>query len=162
MVTGHRPKYLGNEYNLVGPYSDYIRKELQKIIEEYKPTKMISGMALGSDTIWAQLAIDNKIPFLAAIPFIGQEAHWPHMTKIRYCRLLEQASEVEVVSESATAEGSVGETMKARDRWMVDHADMVVAVLDKKRRWSGTAYTARYAKEKKVSVIYVDPDGWRP
>lgn len=99
-VTGHRPKYLGNEYNLVGPYSDYIRKELQKIIDERQPIQMISGMALGVDTMWALLAIKNKIPLIAA--------------------------------------------------------------LNKKKRASGTAYTAGYAKKNRVNIIYVDPEFWRP
>lgn len=73
-VTGHRPNKLGNEYSMNGPISTKIYNRLCEIVDEYKPDRMISGMAIGVDMIWANVAIRKNIPFIAAIPFIGQES----------------------------------------------------------------------------------------
>jgi len=158
-VTGHRPKYLGNEYNLSGPYSNYIRKKLQEVIDKHKPTQMISGMALGVDTMWAQLAVANEIQLIAAVPFRGQAAHWPRIHEVRYAKLLDQAHECHIITEDNS---DMVAAFHKRDRWMVDRADMVVAVLDPKNKSSGTAYTAKYAEDQDIPVIYIDPNGWRP
>jgi hypothetical protein len=63
-VTGHRPDKLNYEYDLNGPWSKHIREKLQETINDLKPTRMLSGMALGVDTIWAMLAIENNIPLI--------------------------------------------------------------------------------------------------
>ena len=157
-VTGHRPKYLGNEYGLIGPYSNYIRAELQKIIDEHKPTHMISGMALGVDTIWAKLAVENNIPLIAAIPFTEQAKNWSTIDQNNYSHLLTKAQERYIISMTNIFTPDVYHN---RDKWMVNNADLVVAVLLKKKKTSGTAFTARYAESQKVSVIYVDPNGWK-
>lgn len=123
---------------------------------------MISGMAMGVDTIWARLAIANGIPLIAAVPFIGQEAKWRKPDKIIYNELLEQAYELHIINDiPSVGFGNFRTAYLTRDEWMVDHANMVVAVLNKRKRSSGTAQTARYAEKQKVPVTYINPDGWR-
>ena len=63
--TGHRKLHY-KQYN-------YIFFEIEKQLQQLKPEKIISGMAIGADTIAVQVAIKNNIPFIAAIPFVGQE-----------------------------------------------------------------------------------------
>ena len=31
-VTGHRPGKLNKEYDYIGPYSDYLRKKIKKVL----------------------------------------------------------------------------------------------------------------------------------
>ena len=59
-ITGHRPNKLGNDYDLTGLLIQKIKVKLQEIINDKRPTHLISGMALGIDTLWAQLALENK------------------------------------------------------------------------------------------------------
>jgi hypothetical protein len=62
--TGHRPDKLGG-------YSDDAFNLLVKIakhwLEMNKPTRVISGMALGWDQALATAAVEVDIPFVAAV-----------------------------------------------------------------------------------------------
>ena len=49
------------------------------------------------------------------------------------------------------------ECMLERNRYLVDHADYLIAVYDGGGK-GGTAYTVRYAREKKKEIIVIQPD----
>lgn len=155
-VTGHRPNKLGNEYDSNGPYSDWIRENFIKIIEEKKPTLAISGMALGVDMIWAETAYEKGIKVLAAIPFKGQECKWPEKSRNRYSNFLQQENvEIYCVCEGAYTPWK----MQARNEYMVDKANILLAVWDKTP--GGTANCVKYAQEQEKDIIYIDPNGWK-
>lgn len=151
-LTGHRPDKLGNDYDYKGPYSRAIYNALVLLLRDIKPTKVISGMALGADTIWANAAINEGIPFIAAIPFEGQERKWFEQSKRLYKTLLKAASEIVVVCPG----GYAAWKMQKRNEWMVDHSDMLIAV------WNGTpggtANCKDYAESKNKHVITIDPE----
>lgn len=50
--------------------------------------------------------------------------------------------------------------MFRRNRWLIDHANFVLAVYNGSSK-GGTAYTINYAYEKKRAVIIIDPDTLR-
>ena len=75
--TGHRPSKLGQEFDLVGPISTLLRKQLHQLFDLLQPKQVISGMALGFDQLLAICAIEKQISVLAAIPIEGQEKVWP-------------------------------------------------------------------------------------
>ena len=50
--------------------------------------------------------------------------------------------------------------MFRRNRWLIDHANFVLAVYNGSAK-GGTAYTVNYAHEKKRAVIIIDPDTLR-
>lgn len=93
-----------------------------------KPDEVISGMALGWDTAVALAAIRVGIPFIAAIPFQGQQATWPLEAKQRYQMLLAAAAEVVTVSRG----GYTPQALHARNRWMVDRCNLLMTL------WNGT------------------------
>jgi len=155
-VTGHRPNRLGNEYNGVGPYSDYIWIELSKVIRNFRPKKMISGMAQGVDTIFAQVAMSMEIPLIAAVPFRGQASKWPAKAQKSYEIILDHPdTDVRIITEGPYHKG----VYHARDRWMVDNCDKLVAVWNGSE--SGTGYTVKYAQSTKKQIILINPEGWR-
>lgn len=86
--TGHRP-------NKLGGYSKEAFKKLvdiaEKALRQVKVTEVISGMALGWDMALAQASINLNIPFIAAVPFKGQEIKWNKEIQIYYQELLEKA-----------------------------------------------------------------------
>ena len=62
MVTGHRPERLnGRELE--------VTEWLDSQIHELQPTIAISGMAAGADQIYAELALKQRIPLAAALPY---------------------------------------------------------------------------------------------
>src|SRR6266849_933968 len=94
--TGHRPDKLPNKetgYKLPNPTYIHICQQLEKVLKELKPEKAISGMALGVDMYAANVCIKLGIPFVAAIPFIGQEKAWPQSSQKTYHLLLGKAAE---------------------------------------------------------------------
>lgn len=151
-ITGHRPNKLGNDYDLISP----LIKELEKllhgdIISGYSPTHLISGMALGIDTLWAIMAIRYNIPLIAAIPFTNQDAVWPQKSKTIYRTLLSKAHEVINVSSQIEYEPK---HMQLRNEWMVDNCDLLVAIWDGTS--GGTANCIKYAEGRKA-IVHYDP-----
>jgi uncharacterized phage-like protein YoqJ len=152
-VTGHRPDKLGNEYNMDGKYSNFINKEIQKLIDEYKPNKGISGMALGVDTIFAINILYSNIPLIAAIPFEGQESKWIQESKDLYFEILNNPlTEKKYVCEPGYANWK----MQRRNEWMVDHCDVLIAVWNGSA--GGTCNCIKYAKSQKKEIKYINPE----
>ena len=152
-VTGHRPSKLGNEYDLVGKYSDHIRKRLQDVINEYNPESIISGMALGVDTIWAKLGISNNLRVIAAIPCLNQGNIWAKIAKATYKEILDHPF---VTSHYVSDSEFTMYCMQNRNKWMVDNCDLLVGVWDGTS--GGTKNCIDYARKKKTSVLIINPN----
>jgi uncharacterized phage-like protein YoqJ len=148
--TGHRPDKLGG-YKL--PNDTYIRvcQKIDTTLKEFKPEKVITGMALGIDQWAASIAHKLHIPFLAAIPFEGQENAWPESSRKIYRILRKLATEEVVVSQG----GYSADKMQVRNIWMVDNCDKLIAVWDGTK--GGTGNCIEYAKSVKKDIYYIDP-----
>lgn len=148
--TGHRP------HKLAGVEAE-VKLAIRAALHDLKPTTCISGMALGVDTWAAEACVELGIPFIAAVPFEGQDAVWPLDAQTRYRELLRSAAKVHVVSKG----GFTRAKFLARNRWMVDHAQTVLAI------WNGdpaggTGACVRYAREqtkkrRDLTIYVVDP-----
>lgn len=122
-ATGHRP-------NKLGGYDTKISNILFDVAEDWitgtdlSITKIISGMALGWDQTVAWAAYNLNIPFIAAVPFEGQERMWPSQSQRNYQYLLKVAYEVIIVTEGQYAPWK----MQVRNEWMVDRCDAMLAL----------------------------------
>lgn len=141
-ATGHRPDKLGG-------YGPDVFESLVNLATGYfvlaksagaAPDGVISGMALGWDMAWAEAAYRSGLPFVAAVPFEGQERLWPDSSKRQHADLLKRAAQVVVVCPG----GYDPQKMQTRNRWMVDHADGLVALWDGSS--GGTANCVKYAQ----------------
>ena len=148
--SGHRPNKLGG-FKVPNPTYNYICQEIEKTLLELKPEKIISGMALGVDQWAANVAIKLGIPFLAAVPFEGQERAWPEASQKVFHKLLDKAAEVVIVSEG----GYAAHKMQTRNIWMVDHCDKLIAVWDGTP--GGTGNCVNYAISKDKEIIRINP-----
>ncbi len=136
-VTGHRPNKLGGfDYRIT---NRLYHVALEALMEHW-PAEVITGMALGWDQAIAEAALTLKIPFIAAIPFEGQERLWPPAAQDRFRSLrLKAASEV-IVSLG----GYEVAKMHTRNEWMVDRSVGVIALWDGSS--GGTGGCVQYAK----------------
>lgn len=150
--TGHRPSKLGG-YNLPNPTYIRVCQQIDKTLRELQPEKVISGMALGVDQWAASIAVKLGIPFIAAVPFAGQETAWPEASQKIFHKLLQQAAEVHIVCEGDYA----AYKMQVRNEWMVDRADTVIAIWDGTP--GGTGNCVKYAEKKSKQIIYINPNG---
>jgi len=148
--TGHRPDKLGG-YKLPNPTYLYVCQEIDKALRELKPEKVISGMALGVDQWAANIAHKLGIPFVAAVPFEGQESAWPQASQKTYRSLIKLATERVVVNEG----GYAAWKMQTRNEWMVDRCDQLIAVWDGSP--GGTGNCVNYARSKAKEIFYIDP-----
>ena len=147
-ATGHRPPKLGG-------YDEKTRRALGALATEHlryaRPAKVISGMALGWDQAVAAACVVLQIPFVAAVPFEGQEARWPDESQDRYRRLLAHAVAVEIITtEECYSDHLASRAMQRRNEWMVDRAGRMMALWD--GSWGGTFNCIRYAETKGVAV----------
>lgn len=122
-VTGHQPPVLGGYgadvfARLVVLGRDWVRAN--------RPSEVVSGMAAGWDLAMAEAAVLEGVPLVAALAFRGQGDEWPDEARAHLRRLVEAAALVHVVHE-VRAPGM----WTARDRWVLDRGDVVVAL------WSG-------------------------
>ena len=148
--TGHRPDKLGG-YKIPNPTYQKVYREIDKALKELQPEKVISGMALGVDRWAAAIAHKLKIPFLAAIPFEGQEKAWPEESQRIFRLLRKLAAEEVIVSEGGYSPAK----MQIRNEWMVDHCDTLIAVWDGSK--GGTGNCAEYAKSIGKTIYYINP-----
>jgi len=138
-VTGHR------FYERDEPPG--LRIRLASLLQDLDPRGCLTGMAIGFDMLAAEVCRDLGIPYLAAVPFKGQESRWPPAVRARYQRLLDTAIQVRFISQP----GYAAWKLEARNRWMIDHANLVVAYFTGKP--GGTANCLQYAKGLGIEIL---------
>ena len=144
--TGHRPARLGF-YSIEA--FDNLVKIADRWLEENKPERVISGMAIGWDMALAQATINRNIPLTCAIPFRGQENKWNTTSKNLYHHIISKAENVVYVCEA----GYDASKMQIRNEWMVDHCDVLLAMWDGST--GGTFNCIKYAKKRKKPIVNI-------
>jgi uncharacterized phage-like protein YoqJ len=148
--TGHRPQKLGG-FKLPNPIYINVCRQIEQTLKDLKPEKVISGMALGVDQWAAIISYRLGIPFIAAVPFIGQESVWANESKKIYNKLLSKAVEKVIVSDGEYS----AQKLQIRNEWMVDHCDKLIGIWDGTP--GGTGNCIKYAKLKNKEIIFINP-----
>jgi uncharacterized phage-like protein YoqJ len=145
-VTGHRPPRIG--------FSHQDRKGEKllldfacAVIERYNPDGLISGMALGTDTAFADAALLLNVPLICALPFEGQEKQWAQEKQDKYMQILELATKVVFVSKG----GYNPHKLHDRNHWIVDHCNVLISLWDGVPS-GGTYQCLLYAKRKGKAI----------
>ena len=154
-ITGQRPESLDKDYTYSSDLWKFIYKEIEEKFHTIRPKKIYTGMALGVDTVAAEIAISMEIPFVACIPFIGQEDSWPAIHQARYLKLLEKAQSRVVIGNRS----ELPWVYQKRNEYMVDNSDIVLATWNGFK--GGTRNCIEYALRKKITVIRIDPNTHR-
>lgn len=141
-VTGHRPGKLGGY--APNPTADAVRGTLRRELLRLRPEGAISGMALGADQTFAEACCELGVPWVAAVPFLGQEERWPYPSQEKYKSLLLRSAGIVTVCSRPASDAEARAAMHARDQWMVDHCDRLLAVWD--GSGGGTGTTVDYAR----------------
>lgn len=159
-VTGHRPHKLKGGYNLDNPNNQALKSKLKELVlENKKDGEMlvgISGMALGVDTLFAELILDlreenpEEYSLECAIPCLYQERRWNKPDQEWYQTILKFADTV----TQCSSETYKPYLMMRRNEYMIDNADIVIAVWDGKEN-GGTYQAVQYAKKKGKQIIQV-------
>lgn len=159
--TGHRPQNLGFEPDSAAETAlkNRISGEILRLIGDQNVRHFISGMALGVDTYAAGIVLKLReiypdITLECAVPCRGQEKRWKKADREIYADILSRADKVTVLQDRYTPF-----CMQLRDAYMVDSADIVLAVWNGGK--GGTAYTINCARKRGRTIIIIPPTGER-
>lgn len=100
----------------------------------------VSGVALGVDQdacgVWARMGL----PYIALVPFPGQDSRWPTSSRRVYEAVLTHAAGIVMVSESPPVDdAAAGRMLRDRDEVLCCVVDELIAVWDGSR--GGTSHT---------------------
>ena len=152
--TGHRPGKLPWGYCEEDPRCLALKRRIADAAEAACAEgfrHFLCGMALGCDLYFCEivLALRERYPDItveAAIPCPTQADAWSPAQRARYRRLVDACDFETVVSAGYTPY-----CMQRRDRYMVDHASLLIAVFDGTP--GGTRYTMEYAISRRIFVV---------
>ena len=155
--TGYRPQKLPWTEE-TDPRCLALKARLRAAIEDACRCEMehfICGMAQGCDLYFGELVLEVKqdwpeITLEAAMPCPTQADGWPEAERERWQRLLD-ACDYETMVQDHYSPGC----MMRRNRYMVDHAAMLIAVYDGQS--GGTQRTVEYALRRQIPVTLVAP-----
>ena len=152
--TGHRPQKLPWGTNEQDARCLALKEMLCSAVEaaiNEGMTHFICGMAQGCDLYFCEIvqALRTRYPHVtleAALPCRTQTERWPQAERTRYEALLRGCDFETLVQESYTPW-----CMQRRNRYMVDHSAMLIAVHDGLP--GGTRSTIEYAMMRGLSVV---------
>lgn len=134
-ITGHRPvRIAGKEQEIKSWISEYL--------STIDCTEAYSGMAQGTDQIFAKVVEDLGIPLICCYPYKRSSFH-PAEIKIN-----DKAKDVRFISDEYSKK-----SYWIRDKYMVDNCDVLLAVFDGEQV-GGTWITVQYAEKIGKPVIY--------
>ena len=154
--TGHRPEKLPWGTDESDPRCGALRRRLWDAVEaayEQGYRHFICGMARGCDTwfceeVLALRAAHPEVSVEAAIPCPSQSNGWSAADRLRYQKLV-KLCDYETVVQQAYSPGC----MQRRNRYMVDHAMLLIAAFDGTA--GGTRYTVEYALRRGIEIFDV-------
>lgn len=155
--TGHRPEKLPWRENEGDPRCLALKARLAEAVEqayEQGVRHFLCGMARGADFYFCEavLALRQRhggVTLEAVIPCEEQAARWGERDRERYFALVARCDR-ETVIQRHYDRGC----MLRRNRYLVDHAEMLIAVYD--GMLGGTMYTIAYAMKQGREIVTLD------
>jgi len=152
--TGHRPEKLPWRDQESDPRCAALKRRIQDAVEaayDEGYRHFLCGMAMGGDFYFCEsvLALRRRHPDVtveAVIPCPTQADGWPEQQRERYRALVEACDYETLVSERYTQD-----CMQRRNRYLVDHAALLIAAYDGTP--GGTQYTIQYAMRRGVEIV---------
>ncbi|MEG1657954.1 MAG: SLOG family protein [Oscillibacter sp.] len=152
--TGHRPTKLPWKQDEQDPRCLALKRRMLDAVEaayEEGYRHFLCGMAQGCDLYFCECVLHLRencpeVTLEAALPCPSQAARWPEDQQARYRRLVSACDFETMVSETYSAS-----CMQRRDRYMVDHASLLIAAFDGTA--GGTRYTMEYAMRRGLDMV---------
>lgn len=143
-ITGHRADSFTNEV--------WVRKTIREVLGDIPASHVIQGMANGVDLWSAAEAWHLGLPFTAVKPWATHSAGQKWNAAYEWAE--KNAEKIQVISPATTYPGV--QIYQTRNIWMVDHADVVLAVWDGRNK-GGTYACIQYALKEGKAIYRINP-----
>ena len=164
-VTGHQPSKLpwGEDERSMQYATFRLSLKLQIImLIDLGFDTFYTGMSWGIDMIFGEIITQLKkeythIKLIGVLPFEGMHVKWHIEYQERFFVLVENCDDVIELNYAYHPN-----CYQQRNQYLVDHADRLIAVLDNRYKCSGTMQTVNMAKQKGITITYIDPNTLHP
>ena len=156
--TGHRPQKLNACYgfDITNSYWTATKNCFKEMLKADNCTKGISGMALGTDMVFALAVLELKqegypIELECALPCANQEKPWKdNRTVDTYHSILDKADKVTVLQDHYDKD-----CLRKRNYYLTDNCDKLYAFWNGEEK-TGTGSCVNYARrqEKEIWQLY--------
>ena len=155
--TGHRPEKLPWRGDESDPRCLALKERLDQAVEAAYDAGMrhfICGMARGADFYFCDAVLELRerrsgVTLEAVIPCEEQAARWSERERERWFSLVERC-DGETMLQHHYDKGC----MLRRNRYLVDHSSMLIAVYD--GMLGGTMYTLSYAMKRGLETVILE------
>jgi len=163
VVTGHRPPDLGGYED--NPIRDAVRHRLVDIIAAHRSLHpdlvVLTGMGLGAETLGAEAADLNAVPYVAVLAYPEFDASWPAPTRSHFQRLLENAETTITLQKRPPADKQrAGAAQSKRDGWLRSAADQAIIIWDGGDGPLARAVAVWRRELGEENVWIIDPTEW--
>lgn len=164
--TGHRE--IGGKYSLADKEWDPVIRSTRDVVERLIKagyTIFYSGAALGFDRLgfYVVNGFKDKYPHIKnylCIPFKGHDKMWSESDKAAL-QFMSKAADfifyVNTIPPYDRANGKIHQMLDARNRFMVDKSDGVIALLDPSKNSGGTVNCVKYSRRVKKDIVVINP-----
>ena len=156
--SGHRPEKLPWHNNERDKRCVQLKQKLYDVVLALYFSGIchfVCGMARGSDFYFAEAVLSlrrdyENVTLEAVSPCEEQAKNWSETDRNRYYQLISECDTETLLQSTYT-----NDCMLRRNRYMVDHASVLVAVFD--GTFGGTLHTVNYALRKELEIIELHP-----
>lgn len=161
VVTGHRPPELGGYDD--NPLADAVQNRLVDIVAAHRSLHpdlvVLTGLGLGAETMAAEAAHINAVPYVAVLAYPDFEKPWPAPARSRFNRLLE-AAETTITLQKRPPESKqkAGAAYGRRDGWLKNNADQAIVIWNRSDQGVGKTVKAFESALGEENVWIIDPN----
>jgi len=159
-VTGRRPKRLPGGYDLKQDPNRWIVGQMVHWIEKLEPEECCTGLALGSDMLFALACLKAGVPYTAFLPCSNQSVLWsPHDQKLHQ-GLRQRAANVVLVHDGPYHHGCMHDRNEAMISWLLKRVGSILTAVWDGDQDGGTWDTVRRARSVGLDIVSIDPADW--
>ncbi|WP_413168052.1 SLOG family protein [Capilliphycus salinus ALCB114379] len=126
-------------------------EQLTNLAIERETTTFLSGMAIGTDQLAAEVWSSRYLPWKAILPCQDQSALWTTNQQLHYRKLLTKASEIQILYPKYQRG-----VMQARNQFLVKNSQLGLAVWDGTET-GGAFLTIQMARNVSKPLIIFNP-----
>lgn len=164
-ITGPKPTRFKFKYKEENSLCRKIKKAMLRQFRRLYSRKDVRRFYIGGTigvNIWAgELLLKLKeepgyedIELIVVRPFPGHDAKWDVRSRKRFEYLVQNSRECLIVGTKDCQESYIN-----LNRYLIDHADYLVAVSERNLDMEGESFQATaYAREKRLGIMFIHPD----